>query len=188
MEKNEHEEIIAFDTLYTTNHIAMLKIVMPYFDHPLQPYLAVYIKFLELQYALSFSRSHPHELYGCSVKKKKFDAGKICSDILPLCTEQEKQMIEQIAGLFRSMEMYQEMSQMMNMMKDIMPSNMSSEMSPEMFSNLFSGSSPDLSSILSAGQSNGQDNGMMDMLMGMLSPEQKNLFEMFGGNNTHESE
>lgn len=32
MEKNEHDKIIAFDTLYTNNHIQMMKIVMPYFD------------------------------------------------------------------------------------------------------------------------------------------------------------
>ena len=29
---------------------------------------------------------------------------------------------------------------------------------------------------------------MMEMLMGMLSPEQKSIFEMFGGNSTHESD
>ena len=35
MEKNEHDKIIAFDTLYTNNHIQMMKIVMPYFDEPM---------------------------------------------------------------------------------------------------------------------------------------------------------
>lgn len=176
MGKNEHEEIIAFDTLYTTNHIAMLKVLMPYFDTSFQQHLAIYIKFLELQYTLSLSR--PHELRDCSSQKKEFDIKNICSDILPFCTESEKRTIEQIRGLFHSMEMYKEMSQVMNVMQDIMPSNMSSD------------SSFDFSSILTAlsnTQSDKTENGMMDMLMGMLSPEQKNLFEMFGGNNTHES-
>ena len=50
METNEHDNIIAFDTLYTNNHIQMLKIVMPYFDARVQGQLAVYIKYLEFRH------------------------------------------------------------------------------------------------------------------------------------------
>ena len=57
MEKNEHDKIIAFDTLYTNNHIQMMKIVMPYFDEPMRGKLAVYIKYLEFQHTLERYRS-----------------------------------------------------------------------------------------------------------------------------------
>lgn len=169
----------------------MLKILMPYFDPPMRKQLVVYIKYLELRYALSYFDSHPHELYGCAggygypsdgtdpFGKEEFNIGKICSELLPYCTNDEKQKVEQISGLFRSMEMYKEMSQTLEIMKDFMPDLMSA-----------SGDIPGNASGTPDGSghsvSHNQGNGMMDMLMNMLSPEQKAMFEMFGGN-THES-
>ena len=86
MEKNEHDKIIAFDTLYTNNHIQMMKIVMPYFDEPMRGKLAVYIKYLEFQHTLERYRSNSYELTGCSFNKKDFDIKKICSELLPFFT------------------------------------------------------------------------------------------------------
>ena len=43
----ENEAVIAFDTLYTQNHIQILKILLPYFDPYGQNHLAVWIKYLE---------------------------------------------------------------------------------------------------------------------------------------------
>ena len=48
------EAIIAFDTLYTTNHMQMLKLLSPYLDMENQHRLAIYIKWQELQYTLNF--------------------------------------------------------------------------------------------------------------------------------------
>ena len=42
----ENEAVIAFDTLYTQNHIQILKILLPYFDPYGQNHLAVWIKYL----------------------------------------------------------------------------------------------------------------------------------------------
>lgn len=174
MDKKEHDKIIAFDTLFTTNHIQILKIVMTYCDYQLQKKLAVYIKYLELQYTLSYYTSHPSDLYGCSFTEKEFNISKLCSEILPFCTNDQKQKIEQIAGIFRTMEMYKEMSQTFEMMKDVFP---------EGFGDSFPfGMSPDGTPDTPDGSVN-QNNNMVDMLMGMLSPEQQTMFEMFGGNN-----
>ena len=157
MEKKEQDKITAFDTLFTTNHIQMLKIVMPYLDASMRRQMAVYIKYLELQYTLSYYSSHSAALCGCSInpmdsgRKEDFNFNKICSEILPYCTAEEKQKLEQFAGMFRSMEMYREMTQTFEMMKDFAPGT------------------------------GGNDDSMMDMLMGMLSPEQKSMFDMFGG-------
>ena len=65
------------------------------------------------------------------------------------------------------MEMYKEMSKTMEMMKDFMP-DMGN------FSDLFSG-----------GDSSGQGKGgpdVMNILMNMMTPEQKEMFNLFGGN------
>ena len=163
MERNEHDKIIAFDTLFTTNHIQMLKIVMPYLDLAVQKKMAVYIKYQELQYTLSYYNFHTGDLRGCSINpmtsdnKEDFNISKLCSELLPYCTAEEKQKVEQLAGMFRSIEMYREMSQTFEMMKDLMPG---------------------------MNDTTGSNDGMMDMLLNMLSPEQKSMFDMFGGNNT----
>ena len=49
MDSNEYNKVIAFDTLFTTNHIQMLKVMLPYMDNKAQKSLAVYIKFMELR-------------------------------------------------------------------------------------------------------------------------------------------
>ena len=203
MEKNGHEKITAFDTLFTTNHIQMLKILMPYLEPPMQKQMAVYIKYLELRYAMSCLDSHPHELYGCAgghnnplggsgpFAKEEFHIGKICSELIPYCTDEEKQKVEQLSGLFRSMEMYKEMSQTFEAMKEFMP-----DFSPDLLSGFMQNQTAAGSSAAARMEnenpgepdSEKQGNGMMDMLMNMLSPEQKSMLEMFGGNHAHESE
>ena len=203
MEKNGHEKITAFDTLFTTNHIQMLKILMPYLEPPMQKQMAVYIKYLELRYAMSCLDSHPHELYGCAgghnnplggsgpFAKEEFHIGKICSELIPYCTDEEKQRVEQLSGLFRSMEMYKEMSQTFEAMKEFMP-----DFSPDFLSGFMQNQTAAGSSAAARMENENpgepdrekQGNGIMDMLMNMLSPEQKSMLEMFGGNHAHESE
>ena len=56
MEKQETDCITAFDTLYTTNQLQMLKILLPYMQPDMQSYIAVYIKLNELLVTLHFSR------------------------------------------------------------------------------------------------------------------------------------
>ena len=56
MEQKDTSQISAFDTLFSNNHIQMLKVLLPYMDNQFQKYLAIYIKFQELQVALNFVR------------------------------------------------------------------------------------------------------------------------------------
>lgn len=59
MEEQTTKTITAFDSLFTTNRIQLLKILLPRLAPRQQSCFAVYIKLLELQYTLSFLRSHP---------------------------------------------------------------------------------------------------------------------------------
>ncbi len=156
MDSKEHNRVIAFDTLFSTNHIQMMKVLLPYLDNQMQKTMAVYIKYLEFNYTLDFFKKHPYPVCGCLNKEDKSDFGKMCCDLLPYCNENERKKIEQFQGIFKSMEMYQEMSKTMDMMKDFMP-NMNAE--------------------------TGNQFDAMQMMMNMLSPEQQELFELFGGNN-----
>lgn len=187
MEKNEHDKITAFDTLYTNNHIQMLKIVMPYFDEQMRRKLAVYIKYLELRHTLDCYHSHSYELSGCSFEKEEFNINKICSELIPFCTGEEKRKLEQIADIFRTIETYKEISRTMEIMKDFAP-DLFTEGAGNIFSAGTAAKRPEGEDGDSANNNDTQSNGIMEMLMGMLSPEQKAMFEMFGGNSPHEPE
>lgn len=169
MDSNEQNKVIAFDTLFSSNHISMLKIMLPYLDNQAQKSLAVYIKFLELNYTIDFYKKHPHSVCSCMEKEASPDMSKLCEELLPYCTEAEKGQLEQIRSIIKNMEMYREMSKTMEMMKDIMPDAGD-------FGGLFTGGN-------SANQAGSPD--VMNMLMHMLTPEQKEMFDLFGGK-THD--
>lgn len=162
METNDHSKVAAFDTLFSTNHIQMLKVMLPYMDNQTQKSLAVYIKFLELNYTIEYYKKNPYPLCGCMERESSPDIKKMCAELLPYCTEEEKKQVEQIRSLLHGMEMYREMSKTMELMKDFMPD-----------------AAPFSEGFTQSGE-NGFD--MMSMLMNMLTPEQKQMFDLFGGN------
>ena len=59
MDSKQSDRVMAFDALFTTNHIQMLKLLLSYMEPSVQGRLAVYIKFLELQHTLQLIREHP---------------------------------------------------------------------------------------------------------------------------------
>lgn len=180
MDSNEHNKVIAFDTLFCTNHIQMLKVILSYMDTRTQKSMAIYIKFLELNYTIEYFKSHSSPLCGCAERELSPDLLKMCSELLPYCTESERKQIEQIRNVFQGMEMYKEMSRTMDIMKDFMPDLAASG------SNFFSAEG---SSSADGGNDSPTDSGgfdMMSMLMNMLTPEQKQMYEMFGGNQNAE--
>ncbi len=180
MDSNEHSKVTAFDTLFCTNHIQMLKVMLPYMENQMQKSMAVYIKFLELNYTIAYFKKHPYPLYGCGERETSPDLFSLCSELLPYCTETEKRQLEQIRSMFQTMEMYKEMSKTMDLMKDFMP-----DMAD--FSNAFGGSQV-FGENSSDGNSSSPGGGfdIMNMLMNMLTPEQKQMYEMFGGNQNAE--
>ena len=65
MEEQGSKTIAAFDSLFTTNKIQMLKILLPRLVPEQQGGFAIYIKLLELRYTFSFLRRHPGmQLFG----------------------------------------------------------------------------------------------------------------------------
>ena len=107
------------------------------------------------------------------------DLPKLCAELLPYCTEEEKKQLEQLRGIFQSMEMYREMSKTMDMMKDIMP-DMSSFFQS---SNDASDPGGDAANAFSSASGTGGGPDIINMLMNMLTPEQREMFHLFGGNN-----
>lgn len=163
MEPTENESVAAFDTLYTNNHIQILKVLLPYFDSKGRKHLAVLIKFMELRYTLEyFSRHAALDAASCEGRResgKQPDIVKIFEQIKNFCTPSERAMFDQLANMKKSMEMYEEMMSMMQMFSQLMPEGEAA--SADRNFNPSENANP------------------MDMLKGMLSPEQQTMFEMF---------
>ncbi len=152
MEHKEHDNILAFDTLFTNNHIRKLKIIMPLFAPSMQRHVAIYIKYLELIYTLSFFNKYKLPVFSGSM-----DTHTFLTELLPYCTPEEKNKISQMENLFSTFENYQNMMEMMSMMKEMFPEN-EDGLSPDMFSGLFGNNGMDMSDIFQMFQCPGPEN------------------------------
>ncbi|MDR2888617.1 MAG: hypothetical protein LBV33_02120 [Lachnospiraceae bacterium] len=127
MEFSNHEHaraddrILAFDTLFTTNQIQKLKILIPFMDNQMQKQMAVFIKFMELQYTISFFERHPYRLCGCFEQESTGDFRRIYNALKPYSDAAERRQMDRFMSIFQAMDTYREMSQMMELMKEIMP-------------------------------------------------------------------
>lgn len=158
MTENGQEKIIAFDTLFTTNQIQILKILLTYLEPAHQKLIAVYIKFLELQYTLSFFQKH-NSSWASFPKEETFNATKLCEEVLPFCSPSEQEMLLNMKNMYTNFENMQEMLQMVQMMKDMFPAgDNSTDQDPmSMFSGLsgmFGNSGMDISQIFEMFQNN----------------------------------
>lgn len=184
MEPKENEAVAAFDTLYTNNHIQILKILLPHFDSKGRKRLAILIKFMELRYTMEYFSRHTAEDERDGTKQP--DIVRIFEQIKNFCTPSERAMFDQLANLKKSMEMYEEMTNMMQLFSQLMPegedASFEKQTVPEHDNpdHPCQEPSPDGGSA-SSGQSFPPfgDANPMNMLKGMLSPEQQAMFEMF---------
>lgn len=121
MAENGQDKVIAFDTLFTTNHIQILKILLSYIEPSRQKTIAVLIKFLELQYTISFFQMHPASTLPKFPTENAFDASKLCDEILPLCSHSEQEQINNMKNMYHNVQNMQEMMQMVQMMTELFP-------------------------------------------------------------------
>lgn len=183
-EKSENaSNVMAFDALYTTNQIQKLKVLLPYIEPSMQKHLAVYIKYMELQYTMTITKKHAAALCGCGLSQpEKPDLKKLCKELCLYSTPEEIRQLEQIQNMLQTLETVQEMTQTMNAMQEIFPDmNMDS-----LFGNPLSGSDPSGDTAAGSENAGGSPDGfassgspMLSMLMNMLTPEQKEMYEMF---------
>lgn len=121
------EKIAAFDTLFSTNHIQMLKILLTYMEPSQQKSIAVYIKFMELQYTLSFFNIHPASSLSSFSHKEDFNAAKLCDELFPLCNHAEQENLKHMKEMYQNFANMQEMMQMVQMMKELFPEGQSGD-------------------------------------------------------------
>lgn len=155
------DAILAFDTLYTTNHMKILKLLLPYLELEHQKKMAVFIKWQELMFTMNFFKKYSASLYQNDfVKKKPLDLNVLLPLLTPYCNTSEKATLSGLAQMQNMMHMMEEMQQYMPMIQQFMSSMSGEENS---FGNM--------------GEF-GNDN-MMNMLKNMMSEEQQAMFSMF---------
>lgn len=168
MEKcSNHKEdgtnaILAFDTLYTTNHMKILKLLLPYLEAERQKKLAIFIKWQEFVFTLHFFKHYPAGLYplkeSCQAEP---DLGKLLSLLTPYCSESEKTLLSQLNQMLTTMDWMNEMQQYLPLIQEFM-----SMMSQNRDSN----------------EAGNGANDIMELLKNMMSEEQQAMFSMFMDN------
>ncbi|MDE6212464.1 MAG: hypothetical protein K2M70_03185 [Lachnospiraceae bacterium] len=174
--KEDASNVMTFDALYTTNQIQKLKVLLPYIEPSMQKHLTIYIKYMEFQYTLNYVKKHPFTLSGCSLSQPpKPDLRKLCKELCLYSTPEEIRQLEQMQNILQTMETVQEMSQTMNAMQEIFPDLSMDGMTG--FPDL--GFSPTDGNETSSQASASSASPVLSMMMNMLTPEQREMYEMF---------
>lgn len=161
MPKESSDHVLAFDTLYTNNHIQMLKVLLPHLPRKQKHEFAVFIKYMELQYTMEISKKAKHQINICTASQEEpLDIASLIEELQPYCTEQERKTFSRMSETFQTLHMFQDMQKY----KDLFSSMSSSEDGSEESGNL----------------------DMSQMLKNMLSPEQQAMFEMFQSQSSSE--
>ncbi len=123
MAENNQDGIAIFDTLFTNNRICMMKIILPFLPTSFQKSIAVYIKYLELQYTLQYFTRHPQGLSAGqnNSANESFDSDAMWDNLLPYCSPAEKQNIQQMRNMIQTFHNMKDMMEMFEMMKELFP-------------------------------------------------------------------
>ena len=162
----------------------MLKILLPCLNPPLQKNLALYIKFLELRYTISFLNAHPYVISGCAFDKEHRGQEIPIDDLLPYLTPQEAENFKQLQKSIDMMKQFSNMQKNMEALKGILPEGMDFE---SLFQNMMNGSKEHGSDSDDSGEKNADSilKSMMqhapsgDILKNIMSDSQKELYEKF---------
>lgn len=188
MEEQSTNTIAAFDSLFTTNRIQMLKILLPRLIPGQQGGFAIYIKLLELQYTFSFLRLHPGiQLFGDSrrlnadfFQDDSEDTFALLDELLPFSGPQDRTRIQNMKNMMSNFKKMKEMMSMIQMMQEFFPEGMGGDQNPM---DLFYGLSgmpnmPDMAAMADMASLFGA------MSSGQESPRQEKNEQ---GNNEHEN-
>ena len=144
MEEQNSNAIAAFDSLFTTNQLQMLKILLPRLAPEHQGGFAVYIKLLELQYAFTFLRRHMGTRLFGNVKQlsadffqgDNTDTVELLDELLPFSGPKERSRIENMKNMMVNFKKMQEMMEMIQMMQELFPEGMGGDNPMDMFSGM----------------------------------------------------
>ncbi len=125
MEDNDY--VLAFDHFYTTNHIQILKSLLPFMNKESARLLPAVIKYMELKHTLSMLQRGDTPTFGDDIHACSDEAGiskgieKIYGAVRPYLSPDEDKMLSQLTSAIQTMKNMQEIQQMMEMMQSLNP-------------------------------------------------------------------
>lgn len=117
--QKDADSVLAFDLLYTTNHIQMLKAAMPFTPKNMQPLFAVIIKYMEFSYALSCINKpiFLSDSLSTGQAMTKESLSRLISSIQNYLTDNEKKKLQQIENMIKSIDQIKEMQKVMEVLQ-----------------------------------------------------------------------
>lgn len=131
MEDNDY--VLAFDHFYTTNHIQILKSLLPFIESEGSGILPALIKYMELQYTLSLIEKGRRPMgdagiRACSKGQTEKEPGNMENNIEQIynavhryLTPDEEKRFSQVLSAIRTMKNMREMQQMVEMLQSLNP-------------------------------------------------------------------
>ncbi len=127
-------KVNSFDTTFTNNHICMFKVLLPFLPASLQGNLAIYIKYMELQYTMQYfkkpSNRQTHSLFPTNIPSPTdttIDFNSLFEELLPYSTPSQKQHFTQIRNMLETMRNIQDMMEILETMKEFFPEGMGNQ-------------------------------------------------------------
>lgn len=131
MEDNDY--VLAFDHFYTTNHIQILKSLLPFIENENSSILPAVIKYMELKYTLSLIEKGRRPIgdggiRACSKGQNEKDANNIENNIEQIynavhryLAPDEEKKFTQLLSAMRTMKNMREMQQMLEILQSLNP-------------------------------------------------------------------
>lgn len=193
----DDDYVLAFDHFYTTNHIQILKSLLPFMNGENPGLLPVLIKYMELKYTISVVNRHPGSymdgIHACSSPNTKAaETGDISNNIENIykaihryLAPNEDKSFNQLLSAIRTMKNVREMQQMMELIQSLNP-DMDLNSAMENFASNFN---PNGASGTNTGGMNNSGNANTGNMNpgGMDINEIMEIMKLFGGNNGNQS-
>lgn len=107
MEDSAKTPLTAVDRIADGDGLQVMKAAIPYLPGTLQKTFSVYVKMMEVSNILSY---YNNPIHACSAQSAS--AEDILNDIIPYCTDTQRQSIDQAMSLVSTLKMYQEIQKM----------------------------------------------------------------------------
>lgn len=168
----ENDAPMDFDTLFDTKALRIMRILIPFFPAPYQPLLAVWVRFSQLQFALSLLKGGRFRTGMANMTGKAKSPSsdeqmlsRLLTALKPCLSESEYQELARMQSMFT---MYQRFQQIMPYLSAL--NGMSGDLSAADMMNAFSAmqgggensSAADMMNLFSAMQSGGENNSSAD--------------------------
>lgn len=122
MKKEDEDDFVKiFDTFYTSNHIQIMKSLLPFLNEKQRGSMPVLIKFLELQDAIQKQKKgcNPWDCVAVSPIKELTDFVPLYQSVQKYLSANENENIQQLLQLKSQMDNIKQMQQMFEMFQEM---------------------------------------------------------------------